>query len=110
MRYELRAANVSYAIQFEAPATEGYIVGRSDESSAYKPDIDLANAEGRVRGISRRHAAFVRYQGALHVIDLESVNGTYINDQRLPPNVPHPLHTGDELRFGSLHMRLLPVS
>ncbi|MDZ4767038.1 MAG: FHA domain-containing protein [Chloroflexota bacterium] len=109
MRYELRAVGVSYAFQFEPPAVEGYVIGRSDESNAFKPDIDLALADARTKGISRRHAAIVRYQGAMHLLDLESVNGTYVNDNRLKPNIPHPLQAGDEVRFGSLHLRVLQV-
>src|SRR5215213_3810885 len=50
-------------IQLEAPQNEGYVLGRSEDGSDYKPDIDFARFGARERGVSRRHAALVRFQG-----------------------------------------------
>ncbi len=86
----------------DAPAVEGYIIGRSDVSHHYTPDIDLAGLTAREMGVSRRHAALVRYHGAVHVIDLGSVNGTFINDKRLQADQLSPLTAGDRLRLGHL--------
>lgn len=36
------------------------------------------------------------------VTDLNSTNGTFVNEQRLTPNVPRPLNSGDVIRIGSL--------
>jgi pSer/pThr/pTyr-binding forkhead associated (FHA) protein len=108
-RHELRALKGDFAFQFDAPSVEGYVIGRMDEMSALIPDIDLTKAGGRARGISRRHAALVRYHGATHLIDLHSVNGTYLNGKRLQPDVPHPLNSGDELRFGTLDLRFIQI-
>jgi pSer/pThr/pTyr-binding forkhead associated (FHA) protein len=108
LRYELRALRGDFVFQFDAPGIEGYVIGRADEMSALIPDIDLTKMGGR--GISRRHAALVRYHGAAHLIDLHSVNGTYVNGKRLQPDVPHPLNSGDELRFGTLDLRLIQIS
>lgn len=35
------------------------------------------------------------------VVDLNSTNGTFVNEQRLPPMVPRPLIAGDVIRIGS---------
>jgi pSer/pThr/pTyr-binding forkhead associated (FHA) protein len=110
LRYEFRALKGDFAFQFDAPGVEGYVIGRTDEVSALIPDIDLTNAGGRARGISRRHAALVRYHGATHLLDLHSVNGTYLNGKRLQPDVPHPLNSGDELRFGTLDLRIIQIN
>ncbi|HEX7737641.1 MAG TPA: FHA domain-containing protein [Ktedonobacteraceae bacterium] len=36
------------------------------------------------------------------VTDLNSTNGTFINEQRLAPNTPRPLNNGDVMRIGAL--------
>jgi pSer/pThr/pTyr-binding forkhead associated (FHA) protein len=40
------------------------------------------------------------------LIDLESTNGTLLNNYRLSPHEPYPLHSGDEIRFGDLLVHL----
>lgn len=35
------------------------------------------------------------------VTDLNSTNGTFVNEQRLAPNTPRPLNTGDVVRIGN---------
>jgi pSer/pThr/pTyr-binding forkhead associated (FHA) protein/uncharacterized membrane protein len=50
---------------------------------------------------SSRHAE-IHPQGEGYVItDLGSTNGTFINSQRLTPNVPHELQPNDFIRIGS---------
>lgn len=93
-------------IQFNAPGVEGYIIGRVDNKSSYTPDIDLTSHHALQKGLSRRHAALVRYQGMVHILDLSSVNGTFLNGQRLAPDVPHVVRTGDKIRFGNFNIQL----
>lgn len=45
--------------------------------------------------ISRRHCEFVLSGGAIHLRDLGSKNGTYVNERKLKPNVLLPLAQGD---------------
>ncbi len=107
-RFELRLGKTGDVIhQFASPGAEGYILGRSDEKSAYEPDIDLAAFAALDKGVSRRHAALVAYRDAVHIVDLASVNGTFINQERLAPNRPYPLHEGDDLRLGTLNLTLI---
>src|SRR5438034_10600148 len=51
--------------------------------------------------ISRRHCSFELRDGQIWVQDLRSLNGTFLNDQRLTE--PQPLHDGDQL-----HLAFLP--
>ncbi len=92
--------------QFSAPGVEGYIIGRSDNKSSFTPDIDLTAHNALQKGLSRRHAALVRAQGMVHVLDLSSVNGTFLNGQRLSPEVPYPVRAGDKLRLGNFNIQL----
>jgi pSer/pThr/pTyr-binding forkhead associated (FHA) protein len=92
--------------QFSAPGVEGYIIGRSDNKSSFTPDIDLTAYNALQKGLSRRHAALVRAQGMVHVLDLSSVNGTFLNGQRLAPEVPYLVRAGDKLRLGNFNIQL----
>jgi len=96
--------------RIDAPAAEGYILGRSDGNSTYRPDIDLVACNALEKGVSRRHAALVRYEGLIHILDLNSVNGTFLNGDRLQPDVPYPLHHDDDLRLGTLKIAFVKAT
>lgn len=84
----------------------GALVGRAHDNGKVVPDIDLGQDGGFDAGISRRHA-IISLRGNICVVeDLESSNGTFINGRRLLPHQPFPLHTNDELRFGTLTLRI----
>ena len=83
---------------------EGYILGRSDLASSYLPDIDLSTFDAKQRGISRRHAVLVNYNDTVYVMDLGSMNGTFINGTRLISHEPHALRIGDRLGLADLNM------
>jgi hypothetical protein len=51
--------------------------------------------------ISRRHAEVRVEPGRLVVVDVGSVNGTFVNDRPLAPGEPHPVVAGDTVRLGS---------
>jgi len=55
-----------------------------------------------VAGVSRKHCSIeVSAAGQLVVRDLGSSNGTYINGNRVVPNQPIELRSGDVLALGS---------
>jgi pSer/pThr/pTyr-binding forkhead associated (FHA) protein len=98
----LAVHNGTKSVHLDMPLVEGYVIGRSDDALNYVPDIDLAAYDSRERGVSRRHAALVNYEGAVHIIDLASANGTYLNGKRLSPDQPYLLGNFNELRLGTL--------
>lgn len=75
-------------------------VGREDPVSGYFPEIDLTNHGGDEGGVSRKHARIFAQGNQLMIEDLNSVNFTFLNQQKLVPHQPQPLNDGDELRFG----------
>jgi hypothetical protein len=78
------------------------ILGRGD-----LPDlIDLTGYNAMQHGVSRRHCVLQPEGGHLTVTDLDSSNGTYLNDQRLVPHQPYFLTDGDRLILGTLHLIL----
>jgi pSer/pThr/pTyr-binding forkhead associated (FHA) protein len=98
------AEDESILWSFVAPGVEGYVLGRSDTDSQYVPDLDLAPFHALECGISRRHAALVIYRGYVHVVDLGSMNGTFINGERLAANSAYPLFDGDRLSIANLDL------
>lgn len=101
----LQVNNEKYnTFEVDISVAEGYIIGRSDSKSSYIPDIDLAPFHALEQGVSRRHAALVHHQGHLHVLDLSSVNGTFLNGERLASEVPYALSSGDKLLLGNLNL------
>jgi pSer/pThr/pTyr-binding forkhead associated (FHA) protein len=51
--------------------------------------------------VSRLHAELHAIKDKLELVDLGSTNGTFVNSERLTPNQPRLLKSGDELLFGS---------
>lgn len=95
--------------RIHAPKEEGYIFGRTDGSSSYKPDIDLLDLGAQDLGVSRRHSVLLHHQGMIQVIDLESVNGTYLNGRRLSPHVPYVVKAGDKLTLANMEIIITPA-
>ncbi len=87
-----------------APMTEGYVIGRSDGNGSYSPDIDLFDHAAQDLGVSRRHAVLVHHRGLVNIVDLDSVNGTFMNGKRLSPHLPYAFNPGDRLSLANLEM------
>jgi pSer/pThr/pTyr-binding forkhead associated (FHA) protein len=81
------------------------ILGREDPVSGVFPDIDLDPYGGHEAGVGRRHARLVIKGGQVYLEDLDSVNGTAINRQRIPAHQSVPLVSEDEIRLGKMALR-----
>jgi hypothetical protein len=78
------------------------VIGRADALSGVAPDLDLDPYAGELAGLSRRHARVFVQESHSWIEDLNSVNWTYLNHQRLSPDKPLPLNDGDLLRLGNV--------
>ncbi len=87
---------------FLLPVTGDMIIGRQGESGGLRPDIDLRRFDDGTMGISRCHAMLFVQDRNLMIQDMDSTNGTYLQGERLAPNVAVPLRSNDRLRFGRL--------
>ncbi len=87
------------------PGRTEIIVGREDPVSNVFPEIDLTDHGGDEGGVSRRHARIFLQGDQVFIEDLNSTNYTYVNQQKLTPEQPHPLNDGDEIRFGRMKLR-----
>lgn len=70
-------------------------LGRHPESDVFLDDVT----------VSRRHAEITRDGARLLVRDVGSLNGTYLNRERIEDEAP--LHHGDELQVGKFRLVLL---
>lgn len=82
------------------------LVGRSDARQSIDPELDLSPDKGIDYGVSRKHALVKYGEQGLSLIDLESTNGTKLNDRKLPPHEPYPLRDGDIIELGRLSVRV----
>lgn len=82
------------------------LIGRADARHGFTPDVDLGRDGGYDAGVSRNHARLALKDGVCTLEDIGSSNGTFVNGRRLLPNQPIPIHNGDELKFGTLLLRV----
>lgn len=82
------------------------IIGRKDHEESEFPLIDLTEAGGQQKGVSRRHAKIIRQDDALHIVDSASANGTYLNGHKLVAEQPRIIRDGDDIRLGHLTVRI----
>ena len=86
------------------PQSKEVVVGRFAPTDSLQPDLDLGPFGATEKGVSRRHAKIVYKDGQTWIIDLSSMNGTWINGQAIEPIMEYPLRDGDKLRLGKLEL------
>jgi pSer/pThr/pTyr-binding forkhead associated (FHA) protein len=69
-------------------------IGRHPESDIFLDDVT----------VSRRHAEVTHSDGRFTVADADSLNGTYLNRERIERAV---MHSGDELQIGKFRLVFL---
>ncbi len=91
--------NVS-GLEFFLAAGEETMVGRRDPVTGIMPEIDLTPVDTQ-RSISRRHAKIFRRGDKFYVREeIGTMNGTFVNGQRVDTGVPVEFKENDEVRFG----------
>jgi CheY-like chemotaxis protein len=101
---EFRVMGTAYIIQ--VPASEEILVGRSDPKRGQMPDVDLTPYAAHVLGVSRQHARISVKSDRVTVEDLESANGTFLNNHMLKSGQEFRVRHGDQLSFGQLHLQV----
>ena len=91
---------VALPTAFEIASSE-VTVGRVPE----KADIVIP-----VATVSGTHARFQKKDGSLLVTDLDSTNGTFIDEKRLTPGVPAIVPPGRYITFGDTNLAIFRVS
>jgi pSer/pThr/pTyr-binding forkhead associated (FHA) protein len=75
-----------------------FLLGRTVTSAGRHPDSDICLDHVTV---SRRHAEFRLQRGAFHLVDVGSLNGTYVNREPIDSIV---LTNGDEIQMGKFRL------
>lgn len=75
-----------------------FLLDQDSTSAGRHPDADIFLDDVTV---SRRHAEFRRSEGGYEVVDVGSLNGTYVN--REPQNAQE-LTNGDEIQIGKFRL------
>ena len=86
-----------------------FVIGRKSGKTAQVSEslLDLAPAGGYARGVSRRHVVIRRAEQGYEILDLGSVNGSWLDEKRLVPHKHYPLASGSHLRLGSMRLFVL---
>jgi CRP-like cAMP-binding protein len=75
-------------------------IGRADPVTGINPDVDLTALDTQ-RSTSRSHARIYKADDIFYVMEeIGVMNGTYVNDRRVPTGTPVPIKDGDVLKFG----------
>lgn len=103
---DVRLEFVGYGERIDILPNQRTVFGRADTGAASTPDVDLSPFGAFDKGVSRVHAALIRQDASLTLLDLGSSNGTLINGRRVSPNQPRVVQDGDEITFGQLVARV----
>jgi hypothetical protein len=82
-----------------ATGSEGVLIGRSDPGSFTRPYARV-NCANYPLSVSRQHAVIRHANGGFEIRDVNSLNGTYVNGERLNADARHALQCGDLVTFG----------
>ncbi|MBZ0306634.1 MAG: FHA domain-containing protein [Anaerolineae bacterium] len=77
------------------------ILGRQPDPMATSV-VDLVDYGAYTLGVSRQHARILTSNTGYLIEDLNSANGTFINEKRLSEHETHALRNGDFLRLGQM--------
>jgi CheY-like chemotaxis protein len=86
--------------------TDAMVLGRCDIASGYTPEIDLTTFDAFGKGVSRKHAIITVKEHRLMMRDLNSTNGTRLNNAVCAPGQEYRLRHGDELVLGQLRLQV----
>jgi len=86
-------------------------IGRIDPARGALPamvGIDLTELDhAEAFSVSRRHASVRKNGDQIHLIDLSSINGTFVNGARIHPNQRTTIWHADRIQFGEVVLHLL---
>jgi pSer/pThr/pTyr-binding forkhead associated (FHA) protein len=73
-------------------------IGRDNSNQVVLPDP--------LKIISRKHAKIINTEGILQLVDLESANFTYLNDEKILSNEENALQSNNKIRIGDYELEV----
>lgn len=101
---EFRVVGTASTVQ--ARVGETMILGRGDSTGGVTPDVDLSKFDAFAKGVSRKHAQITIKDQKLMIRDLNSTNGTRLNNALCKPGEEYRLRHGNELMLGTLRLQV----
>lgn len=102
-----RLVDVTTGASFFFSKGDETTIGRADPVTGILPDIDLTAVDAN-RSVSRRHAKIIRSGDDYCILEeVGTVNGTYVNDQRIPTGTPVTIHDGNSVKIGLIAMKAM---
>ncbi|QOR33659.1 FHA domain-containing protein [Clostridium sp. 'deep sea'] len=87
--------NVPYEINIST--ANAFTIGREDNQSIASGYLFSSD----IKSISRIHAQFELINKQLQIVDLQSANGTYVNNVKITANIPHKINKDDIIKFSN---------
>jgi hypothetical protein len=81
------------------------MLGRNASSESTQ-GVDFTSANAFYLGVSRQHAVIECLKEGCFIRDLESTNGTWVNEKQLVPNRAYKLRSSDLIRLGQMGVYL----
>lgn len=82
------------------------VIGRQPREDDPPVTVDLEGFDGHDLGVSRHHAMIKRIKDNLVLVDLDSINGTFINGERAMPLKRYNIMDGDTVTIGRLTLEI----
>lgn len=96
------------------PYLKSYDKGVSEDIPISKSEITIGRLKGKVdfvctsNCIGKVHAQIISRNGIYYIKDLNSVNGTFINNQRIDSNKEYEINEGDKISLANMDFTLFP--
>jgi diguanylate cyclase (GGDEF)-like protein len=102
---EARGTESSLVIILGKPLGQQFILESNNVVIGRRFDCDICIADG---SLSRVHAEFSKDHNKKYTVtDLDSTNGTYLNDRRIKPKKRVTLKNGDLLKVGNIILKFI---
>ncbi|PKN94506.1 MAG: hypothetical protein CVU44_05325 [Chloroflexi bacterium HGW-Chloroflexi-6] len=80
-----------------------FVLGRLVEN-VEETIIDLSPFGAYGLGVSRLHVLVRKTKAGYEISDMDSTNGTWLNDEQLVPNKFYPITSGSNIRMGKMYV------
>lgn len=87
---------------FSVDVSDMMVVGRRNSMKDMEVVVDLSSFDAYKMGVSRFHAMILTLDKRVTIKDLNSLNGTRLNDLDLQPSREYLLEHDDKVTFGKL--------
>ncbi|MEK6705902.1 MAG: GGDEF domain-containing protein [Bdellovibrionota bacterium] len=88
------------------PQGHRFFLTQNEMAIGRDPNAEIVLAD---QSISRKHAKIEKIGRTFKIHDLNSSNGTYVNDKKILPDVPVILSKEDMIKLGSSILKFLPA-